>query len=247
VGKLILVGTPIGNSHDTSIRTFNYLKQAKNIVAENPEGFKQTLSMFGLDKSDANVMYAQTWPEYLGEQPILEDVLKLLESGENVYVVCDAGMPSISDPGGVIIKECIKKGIDVIATPGPSAVIAGAAITGCVNGFVYAGFIPKDKEQRKEFSKIYKHSPVPNLCFLVNMYDGRAVEDEYTVDILDGLIKDWGDRNGALCYNLTTSKEYVVFGKLSELKNHYIQNYGHNEVMIVIDSFSPTLVMPNGK
>lgn len=235
MGKLILVGTPIGNLHDMSIRIFNYIKQAKNIIAENPKDFNMLLSTLGLDKSDANIMYAHTWPEYIGDKPLIPKALELLKSGEDVYVVCDGGMPAVADPGYLLIKECIKENIPVISTPGPSAVTVASTITGCGDEFYFGGFISKDKPSRNlQLAKLsYNH--MPNLFVLVN-------DKTYVDEVFQDLIKIWGDRKGALCYNLTTSKEYTTFDTLSELQKHYIDNfYGEDQVMIVIDGLDETL------
>lgn len=235
MGKLILVGTPIGNLHDMSIRIFNYIKQAKNIIAENPKDFNMLLNTLGLNKSDANIMYAHTWPEYIGDKPLILKALELLKSGEDVYVVCDGGMPGIADPGDNIIKACIKEGIEIISTPGPSAITVASTITGCGNEFYFGGFISKDKPSRNlQLAKLsYNH--MPNLFVLIN-------DQTYIDEVFQDLIKIWGDRKGALCYNLTTSKEYTTFGILSELQKHYIDNfYGEDQVMIVIDGLDETL------
>lgn len=235
MGKLILVGTPIGNLHDMSIRIFNYIKQAKNIIAENPKDFNILLNTLGLDKSDANIMYAHTWPEYIGDKPLIPKALELLKSGEDVYVVCDGGMPGIADPGYLLIKECIKENIPVISTPGPSAVIVASTVTGCGDNFYFGGFLSKDKPSRNLQLQQTFTNPMPNLFVLVN-------DQTYVDEVLKDLIQKWGDRKGALCYNLTTSKEYTTFGTLSELQKHYINNfYGEDQVMIVIDGLDETL------
>lgn len=238
MSKLFLVGTPIGNLDDMSIRALNYLKEAKNIVAENPPMFKILLDNLGLDKSDANIMYAHTWPNIIGEEPLVEGVLEILKSGEDVYVVCDGGMPGISDPGGLLASECIKRNIQVISTPGPSVISSAAVSTGCTNGFTFLGFIPKDPITRKTTLKRFAQNPLPNLYLLINQKD-------YFNEAMDDLIKIWGDRNAALCYNLTTSKEHITYGRLSHLKEYWLNHYsGDNEAMLVIEGLSQPLVMP---
>lgn len=244
MGKLILVGTPIGNYQDLSIRSINYLKDAKHIIAENPEFFEELLKNMKIENLQANVMYAHTWPEYIGDKPLIPDVLKILKSGEDVYMVCDRGMPGIADPGSNLIKACIKEKIQVIATPGPSAIITAAVVTNCTSGFMFGGFIPKDDKQRASFLAHFQTNIFPTIFLLVNMYDGRDVQDEFMVESLDFMIKNWGDRNGALCYNLTTNREHVVHGRLSQLKNHYIEHYGQNEIILVVDGVPQTLTMP---
>lgn len=238
MGKLIIVGTPIGNPDDISVRALNYLKEAKHIVAENPDVFKTFINGLGLDKSDANIMYSKTWPEYIGEEPIVNDVLELLFNGEDVYVVCDGGMPGIADPGGLLIRECIKRNIPVVSTPGPSVIASAAVSTGCDNGFTFLGFLPKDQMIRLTSLKRFCSNPLPNLYLLINQKD-------YFIEAMDDLIKIWGDRNGALCYNLTTSRESIVYGKLSFLKEHWLNHFvDDNEAMLVIDSISGNMVLP---
>jgi 16S rRNA (cytidine1402-2'-O)-methyltransferase len=231
MAKLFIVGTPIGNPDDISLRSIKYLKEAKNIVAENPDDFQRLLKSLEIDKSDANIMYARTWPDYIGEQPLIRNVLELLTLGQDVYVVCDGGMPGIADPGGVIIQECIKRSIPVISTPGPSVISSAAVSAGCSNAFLFGGFIPKDKGERLKHLQAYRISPVPYIFLITYMFDSEGFDD---------CIKVFGDRNGALCYNLTTPRETIIFGKLSELRDKYLQTFNleePDEVTLVIDSY----------
>jgi len=231
MSKLFIVGTPIGNPEDMSIRALNYLKDAKNIVAENPDDFQRLLKSLEIDKSDANIMYARTWPDFIGEEPLIRNVLDLLTSGEDVYVVCDGGMPGVADPGQAIIKECIKRSIPVISTPGPSVIMSSAVSAGISNAFMFGGFIPKEKGERLKNLQAYRVSPVPYIFFITYMFDEDGFND---------CIKVLGDRNGALCYNLTTDRETIIFGKLSELKDKYVLRFNAeqpNDVTLIIDSY----------
>lgn len=238
MATLFVVGTPIGNPEDMSIRALNYLKEAKNIIAENPPMLQKLLDSLGLDKSDANIMYNHSWPEWIGEEPIIPEAMKLLKSGEDVYVVCDGGMPVVSDPGGLLISSCIREGIKVVATPGPSIVACAPVITG-VDVFMFLGFIPKNEMIRKSSLKMFYRNPMPNLWLLIN-------DKDYFVSAMDDLIKIWGDRKGALCYNLTTNREYVTYGRLNELKEHWLNHYmPDNEVCLVVDGLHGTLHMPD--
>ena len=235
-----MVGTPIGNLEDMSIRSLNYIKEAKNIVAENPKDFKRFLESLNIDKSGANIMYAHTWPNLIGEEPLIRNVLDLLTSGEDVYVICDAGMPGVADPGGAIAKECIKHGIQVVSTPGPSVTIASAVSTGISNAFLFGGFLPKEKGMRLKNLQAYIVSPAPCIFLITYMFDADGFDD---------CIKVLGDRNGALCYNLTTPRETIIFGKLSELREKYVQRFNAEQidyVTLIIDSYpNQALQMPH--
>jgi 16S rRNA (cytidine1402-2'-O)-methyltransferase len=238
MATLYVVGTPIGNPEDMSIRALNYLKEAKNIIAENPPMLQILLDSLGLDKSDANIMYNHSWPKWIGEEPIIPEAMRLLKSGEDVYVVCDGGMPGISDPGGLLVSECIKEGIKISVTPGPSIVACASVITGC-GAFMFAEFIPKQDAYRKIVLKRFANNPVPNLCLLIN-------DKDYFVSVMKDMIQIWGDRKGALCYNLTTSKEYVTYGRLSELRDYWLNHYmPDSEVCLVVDGLLRTLPVPN--
>ncbi|NBP58884.1 hypothetical protein EBU71_20530 [bacterium] len=229
MAKLFIVGTPIGNPDDISIRALKYLDRAKNIVAENPESFAKLLGSFGLDKSNAKIMYAHTWPDYIGEEPIIEEAISLLKSGEDVYVFCDGGMPGVADPGGLLINKCIKEKIEIVSTPGPSIVISAAVSAGYSNELFFTGFIPKDERHRKTFLERYSNNIMPNLFLLINQKD-------YLASVMDDLLKIWGDRNGALCYNLTTKKEHITHGTLSELRQDLMYTYvSENEVCLIVD------------
>lgn len=234
MAKLFIVGTPIGNPDDISIRALKYLDRAKNIIAENPDSFGKLLSYFGLDKSNAKIMYAHSWPKYIGEKPLMLEVMKLLKSGEDVYMVCDGGMPGLADPGGLLIHECIREKIEVISTPGPSIVISAAVSAGYSEELFFTGFIPKNKEYRKSFLEKYSQNIMPNLFLLTNQKD-------YLASVMDDLLKIWGDRNGALCYNLTTSKEHIKHGSLSDLTKHLIYTYTpDNEVCLIVNGITNT-------
>lgn len=240
MSKLFMVGTPIGNPEDMSIRSLNYIKEAKNIVAENPEDFKRFLESLNIDKADANIMYAHTWPNLIGEEPLIRNVLDLLTKGEDVYIVCDAGMPGVADPGGAIVQECIKRGIQVVSTPGPSVIISSAVSAGISNTFLFGGFLPKEKYERLKNLQIYRVSPFPCIFFITYMFDADGFDD---------CIKVLKDRNGALCYNLTTPRETIIFGKLSELRDKYVQRFNAEDpdyVTLIIDSYSnKTIQMPD--
>lgn len=238
MGKLYIVGTPIGNLDDMPIKNLNYLKNAKNILAENPQIFTKLCQELKIDKSDAKVLYAHTWPDYIGESPELILQCMTILKEEDLYVVCDGGMPGISDPGGWLVIECIKAGIEVIATPGPSVISTAAIKGGLVSGFAFLGFLPKEKDDREFLLKNMCHNPLPNLFLLIN-------RKEYFEEAFNDLVKIWGDRDGALLYNLTTNKETIVYGTLSGLKREWFDRYAEeNEVCLVVDGVAQHITMP---
>lgn len=141
MGTLYLVATPIGNLEDISQRAVRVLAEATLIAAEDTRVALPMLKRFGI--STQVVSYHDDSP-----QARLDDILATLDAGD-VAVISDAGMPGISDPGSMLVRAALERGYDVLPIPGPSAVIAAAAVSGVVDqGFVFAGFLPRQSGAR---------------------------------------------------------------------------------------------------
>ena len=135
MGKLYLVGTPIGNLGDLSPRAAEVLGEVDFIAAEDTRVSRKLLSHLGLHKP--MVSY---YEHNLRERG--EEILSRLQAGESCAIVTDAGMPCISDPGEDLVRLCAERGIGMEVVPGPSAVIAALAVSGLPTGrFSFVGFI----------------------------------------------------------------------------------------------------------
>lgn len=240
-GTLYLVGLHVGNLQDVSHRTLHYLQTAKNVVVEREEAFDKICYDFKLDKSQYNIIPIEF--ESVAGEPTgiphelhnLPKVLRLLKGGEDVYVISDEGMPGVADPGELIIKACIKNNIKVTSTPGPSAVMAAAAVTGVMHNFTFESFLPFTKEQRVKFLQERKTHWNPIIIML--RHPDISDEIKYFLDeAIDVLGKD---RKAALCYDLTKPGEKIIFGTFESLKEYFNSNDNTGkQIMMVFDSYN---------
>ena len=136
---LYLVSTPIGNLKDITFRAIEVLKKSSYILCEDTRVSKNLLDRYDIkSKLISNHKFNET--------KNLSKIIELLKSGEIVSLISDAGTPSISDPGAILVNECIKKNIKIIPIPGPSAVSTAVSISGFSEKFFFYGFLP-DKKQ----------------------------------------------------------------------------------------------------
>ena len=147
---LYLVSTPIGNLKDITFRAIETLKKSSYILCEDTRVSKNLLDKYEIkSRLISNHKF--------NESKNLNKIIDLLKLGETISLISDAGTPSISDPGAILINECIKNDIKIIPIPGPSAVSTAVSISGFSDKFFFYGFLP-DKKQKliNEFKKYSK-------------------------------------------------------------------------------------------
>ena len=148
---LYLVSTPIGNLKDITFRAIETLKKSSHILCEDTRVSKNLLDKYEIkSKLISNHKFNET--------KNLKRIINLLKSGEIISLISDAGTPSISDPGAILVNECIKNKIKIIPIPGPSAVSTAVSMSGFSEKFFFYGFLP-DKKQTlinvlKKFSNL---------------------------------------------------------------------------------------------
>jgi len=201
-GKLYLVGTPIGNLGDVTFRALETLKNADVIACEDTRRTLPFLAGFEIKKPLISYYKHK-------EKEGTERIKELLNEGKNVALVTDAGMPCISDPGSVLVKELFVEGYAFEVVPGPTAVASAAALLGCENGFAFFGFLPEKKKEKKEVASEIK--PLRRTALLY-----AAPHD--VNDVLDFLYEELGDRDVALVKEITKIHENVKKGRLADLR-----------------------------
>lgn len=230
-GILYLVGLHIGNVDDVSKRTLDYIKNAKNLVIEREEAFERIWPSLGIEKPNANLISIEYTsnggePGFSNEEKYTNEVINLLNNGEDVYVLADEGMPGVADPGTLLVQQAIQNGIVVKSTPGPSIAMAATAVTGTMHNFIFESFLPFEKEHRIQFLKVRKDALYPMVIVLRNeirdpLARGPMYGDEIP-NFLDECIDVLGEKRGAaLCYNLTMPNERVIRGSLQRLKEYF--------------------------
>ena len=151
-GTLYVVATPIGNLEDITLRAIRILKEVDLIAAEDT---RHTLKLLNhLEISKPLISYHRH-----NEETRQEIIIEKLEEGQNIALVSDAGTPGICDPGEVVIKTCIEKGINVIPIPGACAFVNGLICSGIsTKEFLFLGFLPLNKNNRKQKIEEIKNS-----------------------------------------------------------------------------------------
>lgn len=220
MGRLFIVGTPIGNLGDFSPRGVETLQNADYIAAEDTRVTLGLLTHFGIKKP----MLSCYKPK---EQEKSERIIALLEEGNSVALVSDAGMPCVSDPGAVLVKKCRARGIPVEVIPGCNAAIAAVAASGLeVGQFTFEGFLPVPQKERIERLEIVK-----NLPHALVLYEAPHKIKQTLADLCSVL---GGERETALCRELTKIHEEVIRGSLGELSHYYDEITPRGEYVIVV-------------
>ncbi len=218
-GTLYVVGTPIGNLSDLSPHAISVLGNVDFIAAEDTRVTLKLLTHFGIKKP--LISYFEHNKRERGEI-----VLARIEGGENCALVSDAGMPAISDPGEMLVRQAHERGVPVVAVPGPSAVVTALAVSGLPTGrFTFEGFLSVNKKSRREHLE-----EVRNEHRTMVFYEAPHKLLTTLQDMLDA----WGDRHLALVRELTKVHEEVRRTTLSEAVNFYTENPPRGEFVLVI-------------
>ena len=157
---LYIVSTPIGNLSDITLRALNVLKNSEYILCEDTRTSKKLLDKYQIkSKLISNHKF--------NEKKNLNKVIEILRSEKIVSLISDAGTPAISDPGKIIVNECIKRQISVYPIPGPSAVTTAVSISGFSEKYFFYGFLPKKKKNL--FSDLKKLSNIDgSIVFFIS-------------------------------------------------------------------------------
>lgn len=224
MGKLYIVGTPIGNLGDLSPRAAKVLGEVDFIAAEDTRVSRKLLSHLGLHKP--MVSY---YEHNLRERG--EEILSRLQAGESCAIVTDAGMPCISDPGEDLVRLCAERGIGMEVVPGPSAVIAALAVSGLPTGrFSFEGFLSVKRSSRMAHLEEIKNDR-RTLIF----YEAP----HKLCDTLDDLAGALGPRQVSVAKELTKVHETVLRTTLDEAARYYREHPPKGEYVLVIEGAKP--------
>ncbi|MBI5217686.1 MAG: 16S rRNA (cytidine(1402)-2'-O)-methyltransferase [Bacteroidia bacterium] len=148
MNKLIIVPTPIGNFEDITLRALRVLKVADVVLAEDTRTTGNLLKHFGIEK--------KMLPHHkFNEHKTAEQIAERIQNGEKIVLVSDAGTPSISDPGYLLVKSCIDNGVDVECLPGATALIPALVNSGFPSDrFIFEGFLPHKKGRNKKMNEL---------------------------------------------------------------------------------------------
>ena len=213
---LYCVATPIGNMGDITLRAIETLKQSDLILCEDTRVSKKILQKFEINKKIIS-------NHKFNENKNLEKVLELLKNRKVISLISDAGTPAVSDPGRILIKECVKNGIDIFPIPGASAVSTAISISGFSDNFYFCGFLPEKQNQVK---KLFKDLSLLNgsIVFFISPNKLNKKINEIKEFFLN--------RDILICREITKYHEEYIRTAIKELSNLNFSRKG--EITVVI-------------
>ena len=219
MAKLYLVPTPVGNLADMTYRAVTVLREVDLILAEDTRTSKNLLQHYQINTPmQSNHKY--------NEHQKLGQIIDRLHAGENIAVITDAGTPGISDPGFLVVRECVKEGIEVETLPGATAFVPALVNSGLpCDRFVFEGFLPQKKGRQTKLNSLTE------CKYTMVFYESpfRLVKTlEQLAEVLGA------DRRAAVCREITKLHEETQRGTLAELAQHYTEKGVKGEIVIIV-------------
>jgi 16S rRNA (cytidine1402-2'-O)-methyltransferase len=223
MSRLYVIPTPIGNLEDITLRALRILKEVDLILAEDTRTTGFLLKHFEISKP--------MWSHHAhNEHGAIDSVIEKINSGTTVALVSDAGTPGISDPGFVLVRECIRKGIQVECLPGPTAFVPALVQSGLpCDQFIFAGFLPQKKGRKTRLETLAKYDKT------IVLYESPF----RLVKALAEIAQYFGeDRPVAVCRELTKLHEETFRGTSKVAYDHFAAKTVKGEIVIVVGGSS---------
>ena len=213
---LYLISTPIGNLEDITLRAIEILKNSDHILCEDTRVSKNLLKKYNINSN--LISYHK-----FNEVKSLDKVIKLLQSGSLISLISDAGTPVVSDPGKLLVNECVKNDIKIFPIPGPSAVTSAISVSGFSEKFYFYGFLPEKKKiLNDDLSKLSKLD-----CSIIFFISAKKLEKTLTE-----FKKYFLERNILICREMTKIYEEFTRSTVREIDISKLTLKG--EVTVVI-------------
>ncbi|MCR4585914.1 MAG: 16S rRNA (cytidine(1402)-2'-O)-methyltransferase [Lachnospiraceae bacterium] len=223
-GTLYLCATPIGNLGDITGRVLQTLNEADMIACEDTRGSLRLLSHF-------DIHTPMTSYHEFNKYDKAHTIIGMLKEGKNVALITDAGTPVISDPGEVLVRMCREEGINVTSLPGPCACITALSLSGIPGRrFCFEGFLPHDKKERA-----FVLTELKRESRTIILYEAP----HHLKATLSVLYETLGDREIAICRELTKRFEEVKLTTLCEALGFYEENEPRGEYVLVAAGRDP--------
>ena len=219
MGKLYVVPTPVGNLEDMTFRAIRILKEADLILAEDTRTSGILLKHFEIKNA------LQSHHKF-NEHQTVEGVINRLKAGDTVALISDAGTPGISDPGFLVVRECVRNGIEVQTLPGATAFVPALVSSGLPDErFCFEGFLPQKKGRQTRLNALADEART--MIFYESPF--RLVKT------LTQFAEVFGkDRPVSVCREISKIHEESVRGTLEEVIAHFTQTEPRGEIVIVV-------------
>lgn len=219
MSKLYIVPTPIGNLQDITLRALEVLKSVDIVLAEDTRTSKFLLQHYGIEKRILS-------HHQHNEHQALKEVIRLLKEGTSIALVSDAGTPGISDPGYLLIRECVREEVPVECLPGATAFVPALVMSGIpCDRFVFEGFLPQKKGRHTRLLALKE--------------EGRTIvfyeSPHRLVKLLEECCEYFGpERIASVSRELTKMFEENKRGTVEELKIYFSQKTVKGEIVVVV-------------
>ena len=219
MGRLYVVPTPVGNLEDITLRAIRVLKEADLILAEDTRTSGILLKHYGIK----NAMQSH---HKFNEHQTVEGIVSRIKGGENVALISDAGTPAISDPGFLIVRECVRNGVDVQCLPGATAFVPALVSSGLPDErFCFDGFLPQSNGRLTRLNALKDETRT--MVFYESPY--RLVKT------LSQFAEYFGmERPVAVCREISKVHEECVRGSLQEVIAHFQEKEPKGEIVIIV-------------
>lgn len=219
MGRLYVVPTPVGNLEDMTFRAIRILKEADLILAEDTRTSGILLKHFEIK----NVMQSH---HKFNEHQTVENVINRIKVGETVALISDAGTPGISDPGFLVVRECVRNGIEVQCLPGATAFVPALVSSGLPNEkFCFEGFLPQKKGRMTRMKVL--QDEVRTMVFYESPH--RLLKTLMQFGEFFGT-----ERNVAVVREISKIYEESVRGSLAEVIEHFTETAPRGEIVIIL-------------
>ncbi len=219
--KLYLVPTPIGNLEDITLRAIETLKNSDFILCEDTRVSKKLIERYDI-KSKLIINHK------FNEKKNVSKIIRLIKGGSSVSIISDAGTPNISDPGKLLINECIDNNIDVIPLPGPSSVATAVSVSGFSEKFFFYGFFPEKKKIIENDLKMLSDLSSSIVFF---------VSPKKFLKIIPYLKKNFSNRNMLICREMSKFYEEYIRTSIKELDKLSFEIKGEFTIVISEEKF----------
>ena len=219
MGKLYVVPTPVGNMEDMTFRAIRILKEADLILAEDTRTSGILLKHYEIK----NAMQSH---HKFNEHQTVESIVNRIKGGQTVALISDAGTPGISDPGFLVVRECVRNGIEVQCLPGATAFVPALVSSGLPDErFCFEGFLPQKKGRMTRLNALKEETRT--MIFYESPY--RLLKTLTQFAEIFG-----ADRPVSVCREISKIHEESVRGTLQEVIAHFTETEPREEIVIIL-------------
>ncbi len=217
--KLYVVPTPVGNLEDMTFRAIRILKEADLILAEDTRTSGFLLKHFGIETP----MHSH---HKFNEHKTVENVVQRIKNGQMIALISDAGTPAISDPGFLVVRQCVENGIDVECLPGATAFVPALVASGLPNDrFCFEGFLPQKKGRQTKINLLVNENRT--MIFYESPF--RLIKTLTQLSEVLGL-----ERKASVSREISKIYEETKRGTLAELIQHFTDKNPKGEIVLIV-------------